>query len=349
MKQQNIKKIALIRRNGFGDFICAVPLIKYLEQRYPEAEITLFVDQRNHALVPYFFSHHNIQVIPKGNKYLSLLKTAWKHRTKQFDLAISIKSSPMKLNNFFLALLGAKHRIAIVDDKSWHSKLINHPRLAHQYKEDHQALSCLRLFDPQIVSLEPTLYPKLKLKKRPFPLTVKAPYLFLSVSNNFRERTPSVERLASIANNLHKKLGFSVLISYQPQERAKAISLQQMLDMDSQLCDTPSLDDFLMLLDQADVVLAGDSGVCHFSASLNKKLVALYTQAQLKNWRPLSEQAICLQDICNVNNIPQQDIEDAVEHFLRLAHAQRAASQHFINPDKTQSKPALEGSMAADM
>lgn len=140
-----------------------------------------------------------------------------------------------------------------------------------------------------------------------------------------------------------------MLISYHSQDHDKALSLQQALNVDSQICDTPSLDDFLLLLDQADVILAGDSGVCHFAASLNKRLVALYTQSQLKNWRPLSDNALCLQDTSNVNNIPQQDIEDAVEHFLRLSHTQRALSQQVTKQAKPQTKPATEQTLAADM
>lgn len=326
MKKEIINKIAVIRRNGFGDFICAVPLIKYLEQCYPNAQITLFVDRRNYTLVPYFFSHLKHVMIPKGNKYWSLLKVGLKYRSEKFDLVISVKTSPMKLNNFFLALLGGKRRVAIVDDKHWHSKLINHPRQPHLYQDGHQALNCLRIFDPEIKSLESSLYPRLQLEQQPVKRPQSPPYLLVSVSNNFGYRTPSLTMLATVANQIYQRVPFSVFISCQSQDKDKALALQPLLNMESHVCDTPDLDCFLYQLNQADVVLAGDGGVCHFAASLNKSLVALYAKTKIENWGPLSKNAICIFDPLDVNNIPLADIEAAVEHFIRQAHAQRTCA-----------------------
>ncbi|WP_159565891.1 glycosyltransferase family 9 protein [Budvicia diplopodorum] len=323
MNSENIKKIAVIRRNGFGDFICTVPLIKHLENCYPNAEITLFVDKRNHSLVPFFFRHMKTVVIDGGNKYLALIKTALKYRSENFDMVISVKTSPMKLNNLFLALLGGRHRFAIVDEKSWHSRFINQPRPQEQFKQGHQALNCLRILNPEIKSLPSDLYPKIQLDKHTNEkLTQSSPYLFLSVSNNRAACSLAVSTLASLANGVYKNVPFSVIISYLGQDKNRAIELHQSLDMDSHIYETPDLNSFLSLLNSADVVLVGDGGTCHFAACLNKKLIALYAVTILERWGPLSDSAVCLSDPTNVNNIPMEEIAKAVEHFIRLSHAE---------------------------
>ncbi|AKJ41987.1 glycosyltransferase family 9 protein [Pragia fontium] len=325
MYQQDIRKIAIVRRNGFGDFICAVPLIMHLEKTYPDAVITLFVDERNHSIVPYFFTHLKTVVIPAGNKYLSLLRVGLTYRAKKFDLVISVKSSPMKLNNLFLAVLGGKHNLAIVDEKSWHSKFINHPRNADLYKIGHQALQCLRIFDPAIQHISSDLYPKISLDRlTPLSVSLPSPYLLVSVSNNRISSTLSSTSLASIANDIYKKHDISLIISCHKKDKKQAKELQHALNMPSQIFITPDLNSFLSVLNLADIVLVGDGGICHFAASMNKNLVALYAGTSLEKWGPLSEQAICLFDTNNVNNIPEIEIKKAVEPFLISSPSNKA-------------------------
>ncbi|MDR0806684.1 MAG: hypothetical protein LBN41_08090 [Enterobacteriaceae bacterium] len=314
---QDIKKIAIIRRNGFGDFICAVPLIRHIENTYPNAKITLFVDERNHSIVPYFFKHLEVVVIPRGNKYFSLFKTGLKYRGRKFDLVVSVKASPMKLNNLFMAILGGKHNMAIVDKGKWHSRFVDYQRNPADYKTGHQALNCLRIFDPDIKCIAPDLYPEIKLDNiAQQSISLPRPYLLVSISNNRPDSTISLESLAHIANDLYIKHDISVLISCMENDHKQAEKLQHALNMGSQICITPDLDSFLSLLNQADVVLVGDGGICHFAASLNKNLVALYAGTSLEKWGPLSKHTICLFDEKNVNNLPLSDVKNAVETFL---------------------------------
>ena len=340
MEPKNIKKIAIILRNGFGDFICAVPLIKHIENSYPDAEITLFVDKRNCAIVPYFFSHLKVVVIPGGNKYLALIQIALKYRSENFDIVIAVKTSPMKLNNLFLAILGGKQRFAIVDEKSWHSRFINRPRLQEQFKQGHQALNCLRIFEPDIQSLPAELYPKIQVDKLTHKkLTLAPPYLFISVSNNRPACSLSISTLANIANNVHKQNSFSVIISCMEQDKSRAIELHKSLNMDSQVYETPDLNSFLSLLNCADVVLVGDGGTCHFAACLNKKLIALYAITILERWGPLSESAICFSDNDNVNNIPTEQIQESLQRFIDLSRAETPAANDNMLPPLKQANP----------
>ncbi|WP_118985464.1 glycosyltransferase family 9 protein [Photorhabdus sp. CRCIA-P01] len=127
-------KIAILRRNGLGDLICTQPLIKYLQYRFPAAKIHLFIESNNKELAGYLSPEIITHIIPKGNKYTTTLGTALKWRKLHFDIAISAKPTPMKLNNLFLWLLGAKKRYAVTQSHQWHEKLINYSSLSTIYQ-----------------------------------------------------------------------------------------------------------------------------------------------------------------------------------------------------------------------
>ncbi|RAX13680.1 glycosyltransferase family 9 protein [Photorhabdus bodei] len=107
-------KIAILHRNGLGDLICTQPLIKYLQYKFPIAEIHLFIESNNKALADYLCPEVTTHIIPRGNKYITTLGTALKWRKLHFEIAISAKPTPMKLNNLFSWLLGTQKRLEII-------------------------------------------------------------------------------------------------------------------------------------------------------------------------------------------------------------------------------------------
>lgn len=299
------KRIAVLRRNGYGDLVCIAPLIACLEERYRDAEITLFVDERNLALTPYLFPRHKAIAFGKGNKYWQIAKTALKQQP--FDLVISAKPTPMKLNNVFLGLLKASQKMAVIKGKGWHEGFITTKR---PYKnEGHQALRCLQVFDPDIANIPSSWYPKCQV--RPFPLNLPRPILFFSLMNNRASSQLSLERFAAIANKIYRQRPFSVILSAPPQT-----TFAHRLEMPAEIISTPSFDSFFSLLAGVDTVLTGDGGPCHLAAALDKPQVALFAHTPLDQWRPLSDKAICLYDQTNVNNIDPELIEEALTHTL---------------------------------
>lgn len=126
-------KIAILRRNGLGDLICTQPLIKYLQYTFPIAEIHLFLESNNNELADYLCPEITTHIIPKGNKYITTLGTALKWRKLHFDIAISAKPTPMKLNNLFLWLLGAKKTLCCNTIASMARKANQLPNLSAAY------------------------------------------------------------------------------------------------------------------------------------------------------------------------------------------------------------------------
>ncbi|KMJ43692.1 hypothetical protein AB204_18180, partial [Xenorhabdus khoisanae] len=63
-------KIAILRRNGLGDLICTQPLIKFLQKKHPNSEISLFIDAENTELAHYLCHDININIIPVSYTHL---------------------------------------------------------------------------------------------------------------------------------------------------------------------------------------------------------------------------------------------------------------------------------------
>jgi len=306
----SLKNIAIIRRNGFGDTLCTIPLILYCKQKWPEAQITLFLEEKSMCLAPFLVGPDRVVSISKGkNKYFSLLSTALKERKTKFDLAFSAKTSPMKMMNFFLFALGARERRAYTD-KSWDSCLINQKVPYEEMTGLHQAVQVLRLLDPKIETVSPTLYPRLKnvgQKK-----LAELPTLFYSVSNNRVGCTLSFHKTAYLLNSLHEKLPFCTIINSLPKDQEKAEQLASLLRCPYQIRPTANFSDFLEILNSCDVVFVGDGGACHLASALQKPTVALFGGTIFSRWRPLSDQAICFPTKDHVDMLPEDEILNAL-------------------------------------
>ncbi|KOY63015.1 hypothetical protein AM629_05520 [Photorhabdus heterorhabditis] len=314
-------KIAILRRNGLGDLICTQPLINYLKLKHPSSEIHLFIEFNNEELTKYLCPDVIIHTIPKGNKYTSLLTTALKQRKEKFDMAISAKTSPMKLNNLFLWVVNARKRYAVTGHKKWHEKLINVPTDFRRIDGFHQSLKLLKIFDPKIESIPFDLSPKIVMKDFSGFSNSKFPKILFSVSNNRTRSQITNERMASIANEIIKNFPDAYfLISTLHKDREKANELLTMIEGKSQIIESENLKSFLSLINSVDLVIVGDGGICHLAAALNKKIVALYGVTKPQNWGPLISDELCitLYDKENVNNLSLQEIYLSALKLLSL-------------------------------
>lgn len=334
-----MKKIAIIRRNGLGDLLCAFPLIRFFQKTQPETHLTLFVDPRNAPLVPYLPPVDQVVVFPNsGNKYLNLWKTARAFR-KTFDLAISAKTSPMKLMNFFLHWLKAQERLAYVDS-SWHSRFINRPFPydALTAKNQHQALKSLKMVAPQFDSIPEELYPRLHvpLTKKPFHLL--SPVFLISASTMRAASRLDEERYAALLNRLHMEDPISVVVIGQKRDEKRAKQIAAHLKAPHFVHFPRNFDEFMLFLNAVDFYFVGDGGVAHIGAGLNKEGLVLYGETTPNEWRPLSNKMETLYHPTHVNYLKDEAIYQALKRIRnrgrdnRDCRVERYSSQPLSTP-----------------
>ncbi len=301
-----MKKIALIRRNGLGDLLCACPLILYLKKENPQNHITLFLDEGNAPLARYLKGIDECVVFPKGKKYLRVLSQAWRYRSRHYDLAISLKTSPMQLMNLFLFTLQAKERIAVVDHH-WTSYLVNRaiPYNPRNRGIDHQALQTLHLIAPHFKSVPKELYPRIDL-----PRTYSGPpTLLISASTTRPSSRLDIDRYAELVNRWHREYpSFRTVIMALPQDQVRAQALGSKLSMAYHLCIPRAFDEFVQELNQCDGVFCGDGGIGHLAGALNKRALVLFGESSPNQWSPLGEDIVTLHDPIHVNRLSEREI-----------------------------------------
>lgn len=305
--------LAIIRRNGLGDLLCTVPLIKLCKEKFKSCHLTLLVDERAAPLVPYLKEVDETVVIPSHvNKYLGVIQTAWKLRHLHFEQVISARPTPMKLLNIFSFLIRARERIAYVDG-GWHSRLINRPRLYFADEQRHQMVRALRLIDPGLEEVPVHLRPQLHVKPR-FQFEKKT--ILVSVTNTRVGSQLDNDKTQRILNQMAKNHDFQTVVNCEPKDKLKAQALVAGLAMPSQVVSTADFDEFLGLIASVDGLLIGDGGIMHLAAAMNLPQVVLFGGTQIWEWAPLSEVAICLRDPHNVNFISEDEILKAMERIL---------------------------------
>lgn len=304
----NVQDIAIIRRNGLGDLLCAMPLVAYCRQQAPDSTITLFVDRRNAPLTPYLRGFDDVHVFMRGNKYLAAC-WAGLRACKDFDIAIAAKPTPMKLMNFSVWTLGARKRVTVAGT-GLTKHLVNYAQQQRKEGSCHQALAILQLVAPHLTEIPTDLYPRLYVDaikgKNPLPV------LFVSLTNNREASTLGVEGHLHILNALAKHMEFSVLISCEPKDVFKAQALSQLLKVPSEVRPSYSLDDLLKLLASCDMVLVGDGGIMHLAAALDKPQVVLFGRPITTQWHPLSQKAVWHVAKSHVRDIDQEMIVNSL-------------------------------------
>ena len=311
-------KVAIIRRNGFGDLLCSYPLVLYFKKYFPKTEITLFAEERNAPLLPYLQDLDRSVVIPsKGNKYFHHLQVAWHYRSERFDMAISGKTSPMKLMNFFLFTLGAKQRVAPVAGE-WHRHLINAPIPFDEEgaKSIHQALKALRTVEPSYESVPEDLFPKIRVNASHFQHQLEGPSLLLSASTTRPTSRFDPFRMSELVNRIYEKTPFNVILIGQKKDEARARAIQEGLRVPYIVHFPRTFDEFMVWIDMSDFLFVGDGGIAHIGAALDKRQVVLFGETNPKEWAPLSYKARTFYDPLHVNRLKDEVLENALTEMI---------------------------------
>ncbi len=324
--KEQVKSFAIFVRSSYGDLLMTDPLIKYIKSLNINNKITLFVEDKNFQLVEFMENINSFYKIPsRGNKYLFFIFYGLKYRKNKYDVSIAAKTGVGSANGFFPYMLGAKKQISYVSkNKTWTDMLVNCPITYSEeiYHSQHYALGVLQLLDSKLTKLPHSLYPKLKSQVNAGNnLKTK---LLISVSNNRESCRLNNETTASIINTLSKEFQFDIYISTLKSDYDIAANLKKKIIQHSIINPTPLLKDFIKLMNAMDICLFGEGGSMHIAAALGVSQVVLFGFTSSTTWAPLSKVAKVLKDKSNVNNIPKNQIFEALKKELQNLVANRS-------------------------
>lgn len=303
-------KYLIVRRNGLGDFISAtIPLCKYIRKKDLEAEIFVFLSERNKEVSKYFTGFRYF-VIPDGNKYLAAVKTGVRSRTENFDVGVATVPGSLNVDGVFLYASGARERVGHSAD-GWGNCFFT--QLKKFKYHDHVALQNIRLLDESVEEIPEFCYPSFNknyIKEIDVSLDDKG--LLVELSNNRVTSQLSLDNLVYILNEVYKVIPFELIVTLKKEDYVKGMLLKKRVNMKVQVVVTPTFDDFVALVNKADYFLLGDGGASHIAGALGKAGVALYGGISVGRWGVLSKCVSHLYHDKDVNCINVKSIIDEI-------------------------------------
>lgn len=285
--------IAILCRGGLREVLCGLPLASLCRARFPEAKLTLFVDEEGSPLTPFLQGPDQVVVIPSSAR--AQWKKAWELRKEKFDFIFTAPNTTSRKRDFFTYVLRAKRKERCGESDFDCRK--------------HQAVKGLNLLDQKLEEVPPEYFPKL----HHVPcFTFPEKTLLVKISDV--ERLP--EKYQQMFHHLYRKKPFHLILSGTRNEWEKGKNFGKGMHIPYQVMITEQLEDFLQLLASVDGCLVEEGNTAHLAAALDIPQVALFGATRVWKWAPLSEKAICLENPEQVSDIPKEEIEMALERIL---------------------------------
>ena len=296
--EPDVRKIAVLRVNGLGDFIAAVPALEALRAAYPTAEIVLLAkDWHARFLAGRPGPVDRVVVVPpargvgEDNDFAEdpgrLARFFDAMAREQFGLAIQIHGGG-RYSNPFLLRLGARLTVGLKTPDAapldrWVPYLYFQPEVLRYLEVVALVGATPRVLEPRIAVTAQDLAEA----ERVVPSAAR-PLVALHPGGTDPRRWWPADKFAAVGDAL-AAVGARVVVTGTKQEHhvVKAV-LRAMTSEAQDVCAQLSLGGLAGLLSRCRVVVANDSGPLHLAASVGAATVGIFWCFNLINWGPLT-------------------------------------------------------------
>ncbi len=297
-KLKNIKKIAVLRANAFGDFIVTLPALKAIRFTYPKAEIVLLGKPwHKEFLTEGRCPVDRVIVVPakKGirteanmvedeNEVKDFLAQMQKER---FDIVLNFHGNGVSANPF-IKQFKAKTTAGLVCEKS--EKLDLSLDYYYYQSEVIRYLEVAKLIGATMFELEP----EMKVLKQDeqeissFMTMINKPFIILHPAAIDIRRMWPIENYGALADEL-KQRDFEIVFSGAKEDRQAVDEIIDKMKFSAiNVCGNFSLGGLAALLSHASLMIAADTGPLHLGRAVNVPTIGFYWAPNLINWGPLT-------------------------------------------------------------
>jgi ADP-heptose:LPS heptosyltransferase len=301
LKIAGVKKIAVLRANGVGDFVFALPALHALKDAYPEAELVLlglpwhvdFLAGRPSPIdrvipVPFAKGIREEEGVEEDEELIDRFHAAM--RDEGFDLGIQMHGGG-RFSNPFIFKTGPRFTIGLrTPDADAPDRWV--PYVYFQ-PEILRFLEVVALVGATPLSLQPHLAVTERDKREALAVidTGDAPIVALVPGAGDGRRRWPPEKFAALGDRLARE-GARVVVPGVATERAIIGRLvRTMNEPVEDLCGRLSLGGLVGLLSQCNLVVGNDSGPLHLAAAVNTPTVGIYWCGNLINAGPVTRSA----------------------------------------------------------
>ncbi|OGF62356.1 MAG: hypothetical protein A2Y62_17040, partial [Candidatus Fischerbacteria bacterium RBG_13_37_8] len=232
-------------------------------------------------------------------KWKVFLDTFQKIRAEKYDVAIDFQG--LIKSSFFTSLTGANYKVgfAEADLRESYAKYF-YNATPHQSFEGnhiiHKNLSLLSIFNiyngepcsPNIFfSEEDEISVKEELRKRDIGM-----FYLIHPYAGWKTKQWGLKNYAGVVKKFYKETGIRALISWAPNEYARAQRFALLCKEAAILSFPTTIGKLTALIQQSLMVVGGDSGPLHIADSLQKPIIALYGPTKPYRTGPINPNAV---------------------------------------------------------
>ncbi len=290
------ERVAVLRANGVGDLVFALPALSGLRAAYPRAHITLLAREPHRALLAERPSPvDDVAVVPpyggvsapedEPQRSAALDAFFREMRARRFDLAIQMHGGGGNSNRFVQALAA---------DRTVGSRSADAPELdvsLHYQTYYPEVMRCIEIAMLAGAHMPASLLPSLAVAERDRvaadaivdpgddrPLAVLHPG-----GTDPRRRWPP-QRFAAVGDALAAD-GCSVIVTGDESERAPATAVVAAMHAPARsVAGKTTMPALVGLMARAEIVVANDTGPLHVAAALGTPSVGIYWCANACNF-----------------------------------------------------------------
>jgi heptosyltransferase-3 len=296
----SVKKILLIRRNGFGDMICALPLIRNIRAAWPKVQMDVLASERNACIVSNLNLVDRIHFYTRGNglmrnHYLNLRSVLKPIFEEDYDLLICIKGGFSSLLAVISYATRIPWRLGYVPSRGHKIDFCFNLKIELPVEREHQIESCLRFLEPlKIPRTSCDLSIRIEPQHAAFAHEVVSAshvernrFALINVSSERVESRWTDRALIETSNGLFQQFGLPVILSGLPRDRELLEHVQMTANKSVRaICQPPDIHHFAALTRASKFLLCGDGGPMHVAASVGRPVFVLFSATDPTIWRP---------------------------------------------------------------
>ncbi|MHB8991756.1 MAG: glycosyltransferase family 9 protein [Chloroflexota bacterium] len=332
LELSDVERIAVFRALHLGDFLCSVPSLRALKERFPDAEVTFIgLPWARAALDRYscvdrfleFPGYQGLEGVPwDRSRTEEFLEEAYRYG---YDLAIQMHGDG-RLSNGFVARLGARASLGYCPEDSADRQQLD---LELPWsRDDHEIRRWLRLVNalgamgtPRLeFPLAPGDWVEAERVARDCGIDLGRPMIGLHPGGRDVAKRWPAERFAQVADRLIRETEAQVVITGSREEMPIALRVAAALRATEArvVVGRTSLGALGALVAHMQLLLTNDTGPSHLAAALGTPSVVLFGPTDPKRWAPLDTRSHRVLWSGRGNPITAISVDRVVEESMAL-------------------------------
>jgi len=327
---RHLRKVLLIRRNGIGDMICALPLIRNIRAAWPRVQLDILASKKNACIldqldmVDHLFIYHRSKGLFR-NHYLNLPRLIKPIREQNYDLVIAIKGGFSSLLAVIVHTTQIPWRLGYVPSRGHPLDFCFNLKIELPREREHQVESCLRFLEPleiQKTSCDLSLkllpehgqYADQVLRQTSL---VKDGFVLMNASSGRHESQWLAGSIARTAVELDRRFGLPMLLCGLPSDRELLREARRQASSHIRgTIEPPGIHHFAALVSRSRFLMCGDGGAMHVAAAMKTPTFVLFSATDPAIWHPYGVPFAYAQRGRFVADIAASEVIEKIETWL---------------------------------